>query len=183
VIGTLGVVPRGYLLVIAKDEETDQRLHLQTSTDAIAREEQVLQREFAINALVNRRAARRRELSGNGGASQQDSSGVLKLNSLLGLFANCTLCADCLDACPLYDGELEGMLGVNRAHQGGRPLLSELVGVSRWLVSCSGCGMCQEACEHSVTLAPLISMISHRLRSELNYTAGDPFQQLPWEAA
>lgn len=151
VIGTLGVVPLGYLLVIASDEETDLRLKLAASTCAVAAEEQVIQREFAIDAMVNQRAARRRELSGNGigyteiagghNAFLQDLWGEKHLGSLLGLFANCTLCADCLDACPLYDGELEGMLGIDRSHYGGRPLLPELVGVSRWLVSCSGCGM------------------------------------------
>lgn len=182
VIGSLGVAKRGYLLAITSDEETDQRLHLPETTDAIATEEQVIQREFAIGAVVNQRALRRKEISGNGGSTHQEILGEKNIISLLGLFANCTLCADCLDACPLYNGELEGMLGINRAHQGGRPLLPELVGVSRWLVSCSGCGMCQEACEHSTTLAQLISIISHRLRGELHYTAGDPLQPLPWEA-
>ena len=183
VIGTLGAAPRGYLLVIASDEATDQRLQLEASTDAIAEEEQVIHREFAIHAITKGHAARQRALTVNGELLQPDSTSAPNLFSLLGLFANCTLCADCLDACPLYDGELEGMLGVNRARQSSRPLLSELVGVSRWLVSCSGCGMCQEACDHSVTFAPLISSISHRLRSELHYTAGDPFQHLPWELA
>ena len=126
---------------------------------------------------MNQRADRRKNLA------REDSLDEKNFSSLLGLFARCTLCADCLDACPLYGGELAGMLGVNRLHQGGRPLLSELVGVSRWLVSCSGCGMCQEACEHSVTLSQLISAISHRLRSELHYTAGDPLQRLPWDGA
>lgn len=177
VIGTVGVVLRGYLLVIASDEEADLSLKLSTTTDGLATEEQVIQREFAVGAVMNQRADRRKNLA------REDSLDEKNFSSLLGLFARCTLCADCLDACPLYGGELAGMLGVNRLHQAGRPLLSELVGVSRWLVSCSGCGMCQEACEHSVTLSQLISAVSHRLRSELHYTAGDPLQRLPWEGA
>ena len=99
----------------------------------------------------------------------------------MAMFARCTLCADCLDACPLYDGELTGMLGVSsEARQKVHPLLSEMVGVSRWLASCSGCGMCQEACEHNVSLARVVTVLSHRIQNELHYRPGDPNQPLPW---
>lgn len=83
----------------------------------------------------------------------------------------------------MYYGEFSGMLGVGGSHKPSRPLLSELVEVSRWLASCSGCGMCQEACEHGVLVATLISLLAQSIREPLHYHAGDPSQQLPWIGA
>jgi formate dehydrogenase subunit beta len=173
-IGTIGVAPQGIMLVIAHDEDTDERLGLQEMTDGMATEQQEIYREELIGRLARKRARLREKL-------MTPSTGQIgDINSFLGFFACCTLCADCLDACPLYDGELTGMLGIGEPRQGPHPLLSELVGVGRWLASCSGCGMCQEACEHGVALGQIITTVSHRIRSDLHYTAGDPHQPLPW---
>jgi len=173
-IGTIGVAPQGILLVIAHDEEIDERLGLQKMTDGMATEQQEIYREELIGRLARKRAGLREKMMATSTGPAGD------LISFLGFITNCTLCADCLDACPLYDGELAGMLGISEARQGPRPLLSELVGVGRWLASCSGCGMCQEACEHGDSLGHVITTLSHRIRSDLHYTAGDPRQPLPW---
>jgi CO dehydrogenase/acetyl-CoA synthase alpha subunit len=162
------------LVVIAQDENLDEHLELSDITDSIATEQQVVCREMMVGKLGDKQAEKRAAL-----ASAQTRR-VEEFNSLLSMFARCTLCADCLDACPLYEGELTGMLGVSEARQGAHPLLSELVGVSRWLASCSGCGMCQEACEQGAALSSLISAISHQIQSDLHYQAGDPDQRLPW---
>jgi Fe-S oxidoreductase len=106
-----------------------------------------------------------------------------ELGSVLSWLAKCSLCGDCLDACPLYDGELSGLLGIGTARYGGQPLLAEVVEVSRWLASCAGCGMCEEACTSDVPLTVLISSLAHRIREELHYPSGDPAARLPWVAA
>ena len=173
-IGTIGVAPQGVMLVIAHDEDIYERLGLEKMTDGMATEQQEIYREEMIGRLAKKRAGLREKLMTNSSGQMGD------LISFLGFVAGCTLCADCLDACPLYNGELTGMLGVTEPYQGPRPLLSELVGVGRWLASCSGCGMCQEACEHGDALGEIIITISHRIRSDMHYTAGDPRQPLPW---
>ncbi len=175
-IGAIGVAPQGSLLVIARNEDTDASLKLQDVTDGMTAEKQVVCRAVMVGKLAEKRAQKRSELIKAQTWQTEDM-----LNSAWAVLARCTLCADCLDACPLYDGELGGMLGVGEAHQGTHPLLSELVSVSRWLASCSGCGMCQEACEHSVALTPLVVTLSHRIQHELKYTPGDPARQLPWK--
>jgi formate dehydrogenase subunit beta len=174
VIGTIGLAGQGSLLVIARDEDTDKRLRLQEVTDDLASEWQVASRELMVGKLVERRAAKRAEW-----IRAQGTLGEM-MDTAMAAFACCTLCADCLDACPLYDGELSGMLGVSDGHTSPRPLLSELVSVSRWLTSCSGCGMCGEACEHGVALAPIVTALSHRIQSKLHYRPGDPAVPLPW---
>jgi len=170
-IGTIGIEPEGNLLIIARNEDVDDTLKLQNVTDHVATESQVEFREMMVGKLVDQRAEKRFALM-NSPELPTD------FTSALALFARCTLCADCLDACPLYDGELAGMLGEGR--QSGRSLLSELIRVSRWLASCSGCGMCRESCEHGIPLTQIVTTLSHRIQGELHYRPGDPIQQLPW---
>jgi formate dehydrogenase (coenzyme F420) beta subunit len=100
--------------------------------------------------------------------------------SLLAAFARCSMCTDCLDACPLYDGELASLIGVPGSTSTSAPLLVSLVGVSRWLASCSGCGMCQMACDQGVPLIEIVLHMNRHLCQELQYQPGDPAQKLPW---
>jgi formate dehydrogenase subunit beta len=173
-IGTIGIEPQGELLIIAKDEGLDRSLQLQDMTDGMATERQVVCREMMIGKMVDQRTENRNALL------QGHTFGMEELSSTLAMFARCTLCADCLDACPLYDGELAGMLGAGDKHHGPQSLLSELVKVSRWLASCSGCGMCRESCAHGVPLGQFINVLSHRIQAQLHYKPGDPSQPLPW---
>ncbi len=176
-IGSIGVAPQGYLLAIAADEQMDASLRLSDVTDGAASDGEVFQREVTLGKLAEKRSRQKIEM-----LNKQDQH-TDDMKNLLAVFARCTLCADCLDACPLYDGELAGMLGVkDTPQQRTRPLLTELVSVSRWLASCSGCGMCQEVCEHGVSLMPIITTMSHRIQRELHYRPGDPNQRLPWNS-
>jgi formate dehydrogenase subunit beta len=174
VIGTIGVASQGDLLIIARDENMDASLKLREVTHDVAAEELLNCREVMIRKLTDKSTKNRSDLI------EAYARRSIDANTALPMFARCTLCADCLDACPLYDGELSGMLGVGENCQSAHPLLSELVSVSRWLASCSGCGMCQEACEHGVSLTSLVTVLSHRIQSELHYEPGDPAQRLPW---
>jgi formate dehydrogenase subunit beta len=175
-IGTFGIVTEGILLVIARDEKTDQRLRLSDVTDGIAEEQQVEFRDIMLGKFAHTRADRRAELL------QTQQAQTENFSDLLAAFARCTLCAECLDACPLYNGELTDMLGVGQRHQGATPLLPELVRVSRWLASCAGCGMCQEACRNAVPLTSLITTMHLRIQQDLRYHAGNQAEALPWSA-
>src|SRR3990170_4232306 len=196
-IGGIGVAPDDYLLVIAPDEATDERLGLAAVAPDLAEESQVVRREVAVGAVARDGGEEprvgRREVAGGavakkGARARAELMEALPLRfndvgSLLAWLSRCTLCGDCLDACPLYDGELSGLLGGERPHAGGNALLAELVDVSRWLASCAGCGMCEQACTCDVPLTLVIAALSGRIRHELNYRSGDPAQRLPWTAA
>jgi formate dehydrogenase subunit beta len=175
-IGLFGLDTSQGLLATCADEATDGRLHLEAIAPRRAPEAMVVQREVAIGALAERRARRREALLE--GARRHDGG----LAGILGIFANCSQCGDCLDACPLYNGELSGMLGVRSARHGGRSLLGELVELARWLASCSECGMCEEVCSCGVPLLDLVAPLSRRVREEIAYHPGDPRQPLPWLA-
>ena len=175
-IGTIGVNSTQLLLLVARDEETDARLGLPELTNHLATEYQVSHRETVVGAIADMRAAIRKNMVEELATSRHFGD----LGSLLAWLANCDLCGKCLNACPLYDGELDVLLGKPYPRHAERAPLAELVSVSRWLVSCGGCGMCEESCDQGVPLILLISALSHRIQGDLHYTSGDASKRLPW---
>jgi formate dehydrogenase (coenzyme F420) beta subunit len=175
-IGTIGVNSDQVLLVISKDEFTDEQLSVTSLTDNKASEYQVSHREIVVGAISDTRADMREHLFGEISGSGRFS----ELGSFLAFMANCSLCGRCLNACPLYRGEFKGKFGRIIESSSDRHVLSELVNLGRWIALCSGCGMCEQACDRDVPLMLLISSLSHRIRRELNYSPGDPIQQTPW---
>jgi formate dehydrogenase subunit beta len=175
-IGSIGVSTEHFLLVIARDETIDTRLGLNTAAPTNASEYQVSHRETVVGAIADMRSGMRKKLV-------EDMQGSFRFNDLasfLAWFTNCSLCGKCLDACPLYEGEFASLLGLPGKGKAGKAPLAELVAMSRWLASCAGCGMCEESCNCNVPITLLISALSHRVRSELQYRCGDPTQRLPW---
>lgn len=173
-IGLLGVDTNTQLFLIARDESTDLKIHLAEIVPARVPEDAVVRREMAIAAISEKRARQRDRLTGSFPNFFGD------LGSALSPFVNCSLCGDCLQACPLYHGELAGMLATGGMREGRRPVLAELVELARWLSSCSGCGSCEDACPQDVPVMALVSCLSHGIRDGLHYRAGDPDQPLPW---
>ena len=175
-IGAIGVNSNQYLLLIARDEETDLRLGLPGMTDHLASEYQVSHRETVVGAIADMRTAIRKNMVEELATSRHFGD----LGSVLAWLANCDLCGKCLNACPLYDGELDTLLGKTQPRHAERAPLAQMVAVSRWLTSCGGCGMCEESCDHGVPLILLISALSHRIQVDLHYTSGDASNRLPW---
>lgn len=175
VIGAIGVTLEQYLLLIAHDETIDAGVQFGLVVPDLATEQQVVRREVAVGELIDKRATARAQQLGLA------SDNIMDFARLLSWISNCTLCGDCLDACPLYDGELASLLSAGGAHHGNHAPLADLVAVARWLTSCSGCGMCEAACEHHVPLGLLVSALSHGIRGGLHqYSAGEPNRPLPW---
>jgi formate dehydrogenase subunit beta len=175
-IGTIGVDTNKYLLLIARDEICSNCLELGAISDHPAIEYQVSRRETVVGAVADAHTGVRKHLITNTpGYCRFDD-----LGSMLAWFASCSLCGKCLEACPLYQGELDGMIDTGRSSTRNSVSLSELVRTSRWLASCSGCGMCEEKCRRKVPLTLFIAALSHRIQEENQYIAGDPNQRLPW---
>jgi formate dehydrogenase subunit beta len=176
VMGTIGVDSNQHLLLIARDEDTDQRLGLPGLADHLATEYQVSHRETVVGALADMRAVIRKNMVEELATSRHFGD----LGSVLAWLNNCDLCGKCLNACPLYDGELDNLLGKSKPRHPERAPLADLVAVSRWLSSCGGCGMCEETCAQGVPLILLISALSHRIQGDLHYASGDASKRLPW---
>jgi formate dehydrogenase subunit beta len=179
VIGTIGVETDRYLLMLARDEICDHCLSLGMLASHPAIEYQVSHRESIVGAVADARAGVRKHLLTNTGGSIRFDD----LGSLLGWFAACSLCGECLEACPSYFGELDSLIGSRQPpaeNHISAAALKNLVLTSRWLASCSGCGMCEEKCQRQVPLTLFISALSHRIREETDYIAGNPNQPPPW---
>ncbi len=176
IIGTIGIPSNEFLLIIARDESINEHLGLNAFTSTLATEYQVSHRETVVGAISDMRAGMRKSLV----EEMQTAYRFNDLGSFLAWFASCSLCGQCLDACPMYQGQFDSLLGKRETQQSGRSALAELVLISRWIASCSGCGMCEEMCENRVPLTLLISALSHRVRSEMHYKCGDPAQPPPW---
>jgi formate dehydrogenase subunit beta len=175
-IGTIGVASDKFLLLIARDEKTDAALGLGAIARDQASEYQVSRRETVVGAIADTHAGLRNQMI-------EDMKGVYRFDDLgciLAWLASCSLCGECLKACPLYEGEFAELINRRSGMQTGHAPLRDVVSLSRWLASCAGCGMCEEECNMHVPLFLLITALSHRIREKMQYHSGDPAQQLPW---
>jgi ferredoxin len=164
IIGTLGVETDQHLLVIARDEETASRLRLELLTDAPASEYHVSHRETVAGAVADLRTAVRKGLVDQNQAGRFEDWG-----RLLAWFARCDLCGKCLEACPLYEGELDGFFGKAPQASQTRPPLAILAAIGRWLADCSGCGMCEQNCERNLPLSLFLAALSQGIHQEMDY--------------
>lgn len=84
---------------------------------------------------------------------------------------NCTDCQSCLNTCPICE--------VNQPSRDdeGHFSRNEIIG---WLISCSGCGMCEQACPDHLPLSSIFGYVRERLNAEYNYHPGrSPNDSLP----
>ena len=168
-LGFIGVDATRELLVIAADESADTRLKLSDMTRREATEREVVKREATLtNIIAKHNAFMDKELS-----KLEMSFGGLA--GVLTALATCTECRACVQACPLYDGELDDT---------SLSLVGQLSAAAKWLVSCSGCGMCEESCPNNVPLSVVARALSRPLRAKFGYTPGRSVEEkLPWATA
>lgn len=177
--GVIGVDSEKFLLIIARDEAHDSHLRLPEVAGTRPTEYQVSHRETVVGAIADMRAAVRKSMVEEMTANRRFGD----VGTLLAWLSNCDLCGKCLNACPLYQGELDGLLGKRPAGEPARAPLAEMVAISHWLASCGGCGMCEETCENGVPLILLVSALSHHIRRDLDYSGGLSSAPFPWADA
>lgn len=144
----LGLPVKDYLLVQVKDNLAEE-FHIPEITDGPASQYKVSNSKRLRNSLRKRRmAVRLKAIDNLTGDLPHDVSGWLEL------LAGCLPCQRCLEACPIYAGELESL------EPGARELSPE---AQNWLVSCLACGMCEEACPNHLPLTAIKSLIAWQL--------------------
>jgi formate dehydrogenase subunit beta len=162
----LGLPARRHLLVQARDQATAERLHLEVHVDGPASPELVAQHQRVVEKLEARRRQTRERLTAVlGPLLPRDVS------ALVDHFEACGDCRRCLDVCPIC--------AVDYPQRGAddRYLPED---VSRWLVSCAGCGMCAQACPQDQPLSLIFGHIRQQLLAETAYAPGrDPADPLP----
>jgi len=157
-IHILGLPVRQHIMVQALDAATARRLHLDRITDGQAGSELVAQHTRALAQLVSRRQ-RTLERAVKNLAQEQPHD----LETLVAQLEHCGECQDCMLVCPICAADFP-----QRGNDGHYPLPA----LRRWLVSCAGCGMCEQACSSQLPLATIFGLIRGRLDEELGYSPG-----------
>lgn len=144
-VGVLGLPVRQYILV----EADPQYLKLDALADRQASDHEVNLRELMLSKLVERHTqTRERVLEG--------LSEVLPatVDVLLDQFESCGACQTCMQVCPICS------LKPPTQSASGR---YDKQAVVEWLVDCSGCGMCEQACPRHMPLSIIFTHVKRSL--------------------
>jgi formate dehydrogenase subunit beta len=144
-----GLPVKEHLLVKARDAATAGKLRLEQITSGPASPALLAQHEQTLTRLNQRRM----------GVQERNIAAIpadlpTDLDSLLAWIQNCAPCRKCLDACPIYLGELDRIVEGDAA---------SLEPARQWLAACLACGMCEEACPRHLPLTAIKTAIAHVL--------------------
>ena len=147
-IGVIGLPVRQKIMVEAPEQVNTTLLE---GGQLIAGQDQSLleQREHIIAKLLQRGSHTRQRLAEN-------LEGILPrdVDALIKQFEGCGECRECFESCPLCaaDYPAKDEFGIYRREQ-----------VKEWMISCAGCGMCEQTCPNHL---PLVTIFNH-IREQL----------------
>jgi len=157
-LGVLGLPVRQHLLIQARDSITAEWLQLDLLADREADPDLVEVRERTVSKMAERNSRTRERIT-------QGLADVLPrdVGSLIEQFEACGACQECLNNCPIC--------AVDSPRRGpDRKYLRE--DITRWMISCAGCGMCEQACPHHLPLTAIFHYIKQQLAQSYGYTPG-----------
>ena len=161
-INLLGLAVRQQILVQAGGAEVASRLHLDEITSAEASRKVIQQHEQALAQLAERRQRTLERAVKNLNEDEPHD-----LEGLIAQLEKCGECQDCIAACPICAAEFP-----ERGADGHYPRETMM----RWLVSCAGCGMCEQACSMQQPLITIFSLIREKLNEEQGYSPGTSWE-------
>jgi formate dehydrogenase subunit beta len=157
-IHVIGLPVRQHILVSARDEPTAGRLRLDAVADKPASPELVEQHSHVLARLSERHQRTMERVTQSLGEVMPHS-----VEALIDQLENCGSCQRCMNVCPICSVDYPV-----RDAQGRY----ERQSIVRWLVSCAGCGMCEQACTSHLPLSAIFGHIREVLSEELDYMPG-----------
>ncbi|MGA1841034.1 MAG: Coenzyme F420 hydrogenase/dehydrogenase, beta subunit C-terminal domain [bacterium] len=150
-------------------------------------------REDAITRLFTERTKKRDALF------EETKKEIGSPDKLLSFFSACIKCHNCMGVCPIcycrecffgsptFDFEPEKYLTwAERKGSIKMPtdtLLFHLTRMNHMLLSCVGCGVCEEACPNDIPLFRVFRMLGHNVQQLFNYVPGkNPEEEPPLSA-
>jgi formate dehydrogenase (coenzyme F420) beta subunit len=154
----LGLPVRQHLLLSIEDSGLINQFHLDRHATKLADNDLVKQHERVVSKM-NERHARTME------RVNEDLGNLLPadVDAVIRQLDGCGECQTCMDVCPICS--------VDRPYRNadGR---YDRTSVMRWLVSCAGCGMCEQSCPAHLPTAAIFAHIRQKLAQEWEYVPG-----------
>jgi len=148
-IGVFGLPVRQSMLVNAHNGS----VILKSITDELATDDLVSKREQTL-AKISERHVRTRERV----LKSLEEELPADLQHLLEQFESCGACQACMNVCPICS------VDEPRRTKDGKLVREDVV---NWLLSCAGCGMCEQSCPQHQPLSAVFSYIRDQIEAEL----------------
>jgi formate dehydrogenase subunit beta len=166
-ISVLGLPVRQHILVQARDQTTAEKFRFDHITNGTAKPNLIDQHERVLSRMAERQYRTMQRVMQSLGESLPRN-----VDSLIEQFAGCSPCQKCMDVCPICSVSFPRRDLDNRYKRED---------ITRWLISCSGCGMCEQSCSNHLPLGAIFRHIRDILNEEFDYTPGgaidDPLPQ------
>jgi formate dehydrogenase subunit beta len=154
-IHTIGLPVRQQILVVLNDTTFATRFNNMPLTYSGADEDLILQHERIVSKKIEQhQRTLERIIIGLSGLLPSN------LDAVIHQLESCGDCQNCMDVCPVCS--------VDRPtrYSDGHFDRSDIV---RWLVSCAGCGMCEQSCPNHLPLSAIFAHIRQQLDQEWEY--------------
>ncbi|MEJ2710274.1 MAG: 4Fe-4S dicluster domain-containing protein [Anaerolineales bacterium] len=151
-IGVIGLPVRKYLLVETRDQAVSSRIRADLITDGSMDSGLLKQRGRVLSRLTQRnRQVSERLMSSLADLIPSD------LEEFLTHLETCGDCQECMENCPIC------VMKFPRRDESGRYLAED---VSDWLLSCAGCGMCEQACPRKMPLSAIFRQLRTQMENQ-----------------
>lgn len=155
-IGVFGLPIRQYLFIQTGDRTNSSRLHFdQLGTPASA--EVIAQRDNTVAKILHRSHTTRERIKNSLALTLPRD-----IEAVMYQLENCGDCKSCVDNCPICTSDFPSR------NQDGRLSRDD---VMSWLISCAGCGMCEQACPNHLPLKTIFGFIQEQLLENLDAPA------------
>lgn len=157
-IHVLGLPVREQILIHTPNHGAKPVVDLAPLTNGTANDELVMQHEHVLarQAGIHQQTMERVMVTLRDLLPKDIDQWILQLE-------NCGDCQNCMAACPVCAVEFPSR------DAGGHYSRDE---IKRWLISCAGCGMCEQACNANLPLAVIFGAIREKLKEQYHYVPG-----------
>lgn len=157
-IRILGLPVRSHILVHTESDAIAKCLDIEAITDSEASKELVEQHNQIV-AKMDERHYHRMKLV----VESLDEILPRDIDALSAQLETCSPCETCMNVCPIC--------AVDRPQKDAEGHFKR-EDITRWMLSCAGCGMCEQACPSHLPLIPMFRQMQEELCQTWNYIPG-----------